>query len=303
MTALAETQARIDSVRKLRTVVGAMRGIAATHTQQARAALPGYRAYAEVIAGGLARAAELVEPSAQPEPARAAAGAAIVAFGAEHGFAGAFSERVLDGLDHRAGDRLFIAGARTLVLAEQRTLKTDWEGPMASQASGVGATARRLADALYSGFVAGRFSRADICFAKLTGLSDFTVVRRGVLPIDLSAFRRPRSGPAPLANLPPRRLVEQLMGEYVFAELALAALESFASENAVRLATMESARLNIDQTLDELSGQERLLRQEQITAEVQDVTAGALAAAASRDRRPDLGRSARKGGDLSRRTG
>lgn len=281
MTALAETQARIDSVRKLRTVVGALRGIAATHVQQARAALPGYRAYAEVIAGGLARAAELVEPSAEPEPARIAGGTAIVAFGAEHGFAGAFSERVLNGLDHRAGDRLFIAGARTLALAEQRGLQTDWQGSMASQASGVGATARRLADALYSRFVSGRFSRAEICFAKLAGASDFVVVRRGVLPIDVSALHRPRPGPAPLTNLPPGRLVEQLMGEYLFAELALASLESFASENAVRLATMESARLNIGQTLDELSGQERLLRQEQITAEVQDVTAGALAAEAT----------------------
>lgn len=58
----------------------------------------------------------------------------------------------------------------------------------------------------------------------------------------------------------------------------LAALESFASENAARLEIMASARLNIDQKLDELSGQERLLRQEQITAEVQEVTSGALAA-------------------------
>ena len=41
---------------------------------------------------------------------------------------------------------------------------------------------------------------------------------------------------------------------------------------------MASARLNIEQKLDELSGQERLLRQEQITAEVQEVTSGALAA-------------------------
>jgi F0F1-type ATP synthase gamma subunit len=38
---------------------------------------------------------------------------------------------------------------------------------------------------------------------------------------------------------------------------------------------MASPRLNIDQKLDELSGQERLLRQEQITAEVQEVTSGA----------------------------
>ena len=99
---------------------------------------------------------------------------------------------------------------------------------------------------------------------------------------DTTALSRPRPGPPPLANLEPRRLVEQLVGEYVFAELALAGLESFAAENAARLQTMEAARLNIDQKLEELTGQERLLRQEQITAEVQDVTAGALAAEGGR---------------------
>jgi F0F1-type ATP synthase gamma subunit len=40
---------------------------------------------------------------------------------------------------------------------------------------------------------------------------------------------------------------------------------------------MESARLNIEQKLEELSVQERLQRQEEITAEVQEVTSGALA--------------------------
>ncbi len=58
--------------------------------------------------------------------------------------------------------------------------------------------------------------------------------------------------------------MEQLVGEHVFAELALAALESFAGENAARLATMESARLNIDQKLEQLTSQEQLLRQDQI---------------------------------------
>jgi F-type H+-transporting ATPase subunit gamma len=277
MSALGESQARIASIRKLKTVVGAMRGLAATHTQQARNALDGFRAYTKVISGGLARAIELLEPDAAAGAPPATSQAAVVVFTAEHGFAGAFSERVLDTLAGPEKSKLFVVGERGLALAEQRGWRVYWSTPMASQASGVGATARRVADALYSGFVEQRFSRAEVVFAKLSGAATSTVVRLGILPIDLGAFRAPHSGPPPLANLPPRRLIEQLVGEYVFAELALAALESFASENAARLATMESARLNIDEKLDELSGLDRLLRQEQITAEVQEVTSGALA--------------------------
>ncbi|HXQ45319.1 MAG TPA: F0F1 ATP synthase subunit gamma [Caulobacteraceae bacterium] len=278
MSALGEAQARIASVRKLKTVVGAMRGIAAAHTQQGRNALDGYSAYTKVISGGLACAVELLKPDGAPSAPLAKSRSAIVVFAAEHGFAGAFSERVLDTLASAENATLFVVGARGVAMAEQRGRRVDWSTPMASQASGVGATARRVADALYSGFVEERFARAEIVFAKISGAAAATVVRQPLLPIDLGAFRAPRPRPPPLTNLPPRRLIEQLVGEYVFAELALAALESFASENAARLTAMESARLNIEEKLDELSSLERFLRQEQITAEVQEVTSGALAA-------------------------
>ncbi len=278
MSALAEAQARIASIRKLKTVVGAMRGIAAAHIQQARNALDGYRTYTEVISDGLVRAVELLKPDDVPSAPSAESRSATVVFAAEHGFAGAFSERVLDTLAAAENATLFVVGARGLAMADQRGRRVDWSASMASQASSVGATARRVADALYSGFVEQRFARAEIVFAKVSGAAAVTVVRQPVLPLDFGAFRPLRPGPPPLTNLPPRRLIEQLVGEYVFAELALAALESFASENAARLATMESARLNIEAKLDELSGLERLLRQEQITAEVQEVTSGALAA-------------------------
>ena len=48
---LAAVRTRIHGVRQLDTVIGAMRGIAAAHAQQSRLLLPGFRAYAEVIAG------------------------------------------------------------------------------------------------------------------------------------------------------------------------------------------------------------------------------------------------------------
>jgi F-type H+-transporting ATPase subunit gamma len=279
MSALGETQGRIESIRKLKTVVGAMRGIAATHAQQARKALEGYRAYAAVVADGLSRAVSLLDPDVASGAPEKRGPSAIVAYTAEHGFAGAFSARVLDAVAP-GGDatRLFVLGSRGLALAEQHGWRVEWSGPMASQASGVAEAARRLADVLYVGFVRDGFASAEVVYGRASGGADIEIVRRRILPLDLSAHRATSGRPPPLANLPPRRLVEQLIGEYVFAELALAGLESFAGENAARLASMESARLNIDQKLDELTAQERLLRQEQITAEVQDVVAGGLAA-------------------------
>ncbi|MBB3892970.1 F-type H+-transporting ATPase subunit gamma [Phenylobacterium haematophilum] len=276
MTALVDAQARIRSVRKLKMVVDAMRGIAAAHAQQARSALGGFRAYGEVINAGLQRASTTLTLDARPP---AAAGRnAVVVFAAEHGFAGAFSERVLASLGAHEVSEVFLLGGRGLVLAQQRRLPLAWTSAMASRIAGVDATARRVADALYGSFVKDQISRAEILYTVTTGATGFAAVRKPLLPLDLGHGPTAGSGPPPLTNLPPGRLIEQLVGEYMFAELALAALESFASENAARLATMESARLNIEDKLDELTRQERLLRQEQITAEVQEVTSGALSA-------------------------
>ncbi|HWA63218.1 MAG TPA: F0F1 ATP synthase subunit gamma [Caulobacteraceae bacterium] len=281
MTALAETQARIASVSKLRTVVAAMRGMAATHAQQARGALAGFRAYADVVEAGLARAIRLLGAA----PAAPVGGrVARVVFGAEHGFAGAYPDRLLDAVPQGSDDSLFLLGARTQAHAVQRGWRARWTAPMASQAAGVEATARRAADALYAEFAAGRLAGAELVFARTSG-AGFEVERRTILPISADVARKAPEGPPPLVNLEPRRLVERLIGEHVFAQLALAALESFASENAARLATMESARVNIDDKLDVLTTQESQQRQEEITAEVQDVVAGALASQGAREGR------------------
>ena len=64
---LAAVRTRIHGMQQLDTVIGAMRGIAAAHAQQSRQLLPGFRAYAAVIAGAIASALRLREP-VRPAP-------------------------------------------------------------------------------------------------------------------------------------------------------------------------------------------------------------------------------------------
>jgi F-type H+-transporting ATPase subunit gamma len=54
----------------------------------------------------------------------------------------------------------------------------------------------------------------------------------------------------------------------------LAAAESLASENASRIAAMQSAERNIEDRLEELQGTFHQLRQSAITEELRDVVAG-----------------------------
>jgi len=73
--------------------------------------------------------------------------------------------------------------------------------------------------------------------------------------------------------------LEALIGEYTFARLTEATIESMASENAARLAAMESAHDNVSKRLVKLNRAAREARQNEITDELLDLITGAEALA------------------------
>ena len=92
---LADISAHIDGIRQLRAVVIAMRGIAAARAQQARNQLVAVDSYAATIAAAIGCTLALI-PSCRTDSARRSTRRALVVFCADQGFAGAFSERILD---------------------------------------------------------------------------------------------------------------------------------------------------------------------------------------------------------------
>lgn len=64
------------------------------------------------------------------------------------------------------------------------------------------------------------------------------------------------------------------MREYLFVSLQRAFAELLASENASRLASMQAAEGNIDETLSDLNSQYRRERQSTITSELLDIVSG-----------------------------
>ena len=109
---LADVGARIQGIRQLGAVVNAMRGIAAARAQQARNQLLAVASYTATIAAAIGRALALI-PDSGAETAPRSTRPALVLFCAEQGFAGAFSERVLDsvGADLAAAE-IFLIGTR-----------------------------------------------------------------------------------------------------------------------------------------------------------------------------------------------
>ena len=260
-----------------------MRGIAASRAQQARAQLAAVDAYAATIAAAMGRVLALASPSApdvrtRPDGGEDRARLAIVLFGAEQGFAGAFTERVLDAAGpDLASAELFMIGTRGASVIAERNIAAGWQAAMPSHSAGVPKLAERIAGALYTRISTGEIDRLDAVFSVWQPGAGASVTRRRLFPFDPGAFPRPLGVGVPLLNLEPAALVRELTSDYVHALLCKAALHAFEAENEARMEAMAAARKQVEHQLTSLEARQRLVRQEEITAEVIELAAGETA--------------------------
>jgi F-type H+-transporting ATPase subunit gamma len=273
---LADVVTQIQNVHQLEAVVTAMRGIAASRAQQARSALAGIETYTEVVSGAIGQALGLMpeggSPSASSRPNRRG----FILFCAEQGFAGAFSERVMDAvMGDLAGATTFVVGTRGAAVANERGVRPVWTAPMATYVGGIPTAANRLAEALYASIASGTITHVDIVFSRSRPGVNIQVDRHSLLPVDVSRFARRVQNQPPLTTLVPRVLLERLASEYVYAQLLRAAMHAFAAENEARMMAMTAAKTNIGSKLAWLSQREHQLRQEDITTEIVELAAGA----------------------------
>jgi F-type H+-transporting ATPase subunit gamma len=275
---LCDLVAQIESVGQLEAVVTAMRGIAASRAQQARSALAGIEAYADVVSGAIGQALSLMPADGAPPASSRPHGRGLIVFCAEQGFAGAFSERVLDAV---SGDlesaAVFLVGTRGAAVAQERGIRPAWTAPMATQVGAIQSFANRLADALYERVAAGTVAHFDVVFSRARSGHGIEIDRHSLLPIDLSRFAHPVQNQPPLITLAPWVLLERLASEYVYAQLFEAAMHGFAAENEARMMAMAAAKDNIASKLTGLSRREHRLRQEEITTEIVELATGAEA--------------------------
>jgi F-type H+-transporting ATPase subunit gamma len=273
---LANINARIAGIRQVGAVVNAMRGIAGARAQAARIQLAAVDRYAATIAAAIGQAL-LMAPMPTSNAPRASR-MAVVVFCAEQGFAGAFSEHVLGALPGMSDvTEILLVGTRGRAAAAERGMRVGWTAAMPSHSAGIPKLADRIVEAVYARIGAGSIDSLAAVFSRWQPGYGVRVERGILFPLDLAGFPHPRDGNKPLANLPPEILLRDLTADYVHAQLCKAALHAFSAENEARMAVMAGAHGKIDQKLAALKLVQCVLRQEEITAEIAELSAGEIA--------------------------
>ena len=276
---LADVSAQIDGIRQLGAVVNAMKGIAAARASTARTEIKAVESYAATIATAISDALGPARPasSAKTSGGQADGSIGLLVFCAEQGFAGAFSERVLDSIeDDLSATTLLLIGTRGLSIAAARGLHPVWSSPMSSHTPGIPKLADQIIKAIYRALGAGRFERMDMIHAGWAS-GQPQVLRQGLLPVDLSALPLPGTT-HPLTQLPTDALINSLSGDFLHALVCKAALHAFAAENEARMEAMSAAGSQITRELGEFEATLRQVRQEAITAEIIELGTGTASA-------------------------
>lgn len=284
---LADISARIEGMHQLSAVVNAIKGIAAARARAARAQVEAVDRYTAMISNAMACSLGSVNTDITQHPspqeastAMASGNTGLLLFLGEQGFAGAFSERVLDSVgDVLASVPLLVIGTRGLSITATRGLTPLWSASMPSHSLGIPTLADDITHVIYAALSNGDIDRLEIVHARWSS-GQPQVERRLLLPIepqDIVAPDHGTTGDSPLMQLPRDTLLASLGQDYVHARICKAALHAFAAENEARMEAMSSAANQIESELEDFKAKLRQVRQESITAEIIELGTGAAA--------------------------
>ncbi|MBX3611080.1 MAG: F0F1 ATP synthase subunit gamma [Hydrogenophaga sp.] len=266
---------RLGTVTAFGDLANAMRGVAAARLQQARTLIAGIDDYTRTVTAAMGQARALLPPAPARAPGAAAPRVTLtVLIGAEQGFNGGLSERVLDAAGEATGGRVLMVGSQLRRLAHARGCTPQWFAPMVAHADAASTLGDRLHTALARALASEPLDAVEIIGSELAVSNEgenLLIRRRNLTPQPAPDDRPPTK--APRLNVEPARLIDDLLVEYVAAQLTRAVLHGHAAEQLARLRTMAAASENVQRMVQGLRAEERQWRQEAITGEVIELAA------------------------------
>lgn len=287
METIETIRKKIQSAGDLHTVVKTMKALAAVSIRQYERAAASAAEYNLTVEMALQVVLQR-EPKRIVMPERAADGFLnAMVFGSDQGMCGPLNDQIVShalqsldeigvGKDRRM---VFALGARAAVRLEDAGQPVAEYFPVPTSASGIASKVEEIFIRMEERQVQQRFDRLVLFYCRPLSGASYRPHTQHLLPLDDKWLRELEKKKWPTQVLPTftmerERLFSALIHEYLFVSLCRALAESLASENAGRLASMQSAEKSIEERLNELTGRYYQQRQASITEELLDIIAG-----------------------------
>ena len=287
---LLHLRRKLDTISTLGSVVRTMKALAASNVGQYENAVQSLKHYTDSVELGLAACLRvgdistgLIEHGDGIAPRRTL----VLAIGSDQGMVGAFNQklatRVEEYLKHQQlpihlvciGERMRDElRARGFEIARHISTPTTVEA-ITSACNDILLEYSSLSQS--HPVISAGMSGMAVGYNQLEGGARYTPITEQILPLEQAWHERLRDRTWPTSALPQiwgpgDECLQALVREYLFISLFRACAEALASENSARLAAMQRAEKNIDEQREEFQGRYHRKRQEDIDAELFDVT-------------------------------
>jgi F-type H+-transporting ATPase subunit gamma len=210
-----------------------------------------------------------------------------IVFGSDQGMCGPLNDQIvtlamdtMDAIDLDKEKRtVFAVGARAVARLEDAGQPVADYFPVPSSAAGIPHTVQEIFIRMEERQALQKTDRLILFYCTPLSGASYRAQFQSLLPLDESKLKKVEEKRWPSRGLPTftmdwEKLFSALIQEYLFISICRAFAESLASENAGRLASMQSAEKSIEERLNELTGRYYQKRQETITEELLDIISG-----------------------------
>ncbi|HEY89301.1 MAG TPA: hypothetical protein G4N98_06155 [Thermoflexia bacterium] len=297
MTNSERIKERLNNIRTVEPILGALRTISLGSWQAAQKRRAGLHAYTACLHGllpllmahlpvkrGFPLWRRYFNNDSPPTPTKIG----ILVIGSERGLCGGFNDAVARYALAQAAEKeqtaveiewMVLGGrAQRALEREKEDLEFSWARPLATSALPHFSLAVELARRWLARYEAGELDALDLIYPAPQGLGSYAPTISRLLPPALSAVE---SDAAPEIELDTivetdplslyTRVIEQLTAISLYAVL----LDSATAEHATRYQLMEGASQNAERLIDDLLQDLQSIRREQITREMQELAVGA----------------------------
>ena len=258
---------KIRKYRELEKIIISMKSIASANVKRAQNLIESLREYETNLIDSISTLLSYF-PNLTIEKVEGKS--LVVVYGSDLGLCGVFNEKVSKKAQDVFGKSenllgYLIVGKKLADIMDSKVLKV-FSAPTHYEA--IYARASELIDEI-SKLFRENISEIYTVFNEFLGIGSYRPTVRRIFPFEVK--REKVSEFSPIVDIPPQEILIGLIVDYIFARIYRAYLESFLSENGVRLMNMNNASSSIERNLEKLKLERNYYRQEEITAEIEEI--------------------------------
>ena len=283
----ASLRRKIRGAGDLQSVVRTMKAVAASSIGQYEKsvhALADYNRTVELGLGVCFRERGSAPLVAERRGRKVAAAIGAIVFGSDQGLVGQFNDVIADHAIKELGalpakPEVWAVGERVHARLTDAGLRLNGVFTVPNSVKGITPLVGQILVENEKHYGEGEANELYLFYNRPTSGAVYVPVSQRLLPLDAEWRIKLAKLPWPTKNLPQVMgggavTLRALIREYLFVSLFRACAESLASENASRLAAMQRADKNIEESLEDLNRKFHRLRQSGIDEELFDVVSG-----------------------------